>query len=127
MNVKPGDYIVGFETFELEDTVEFLCVTQRGSVKRMAITEFEKSSRNKRGSVLLRELKSNPHRLVGFKKITPDTKLFLVETDQDEHIFVDPSKYRKADRYSNGSYAFDENDRGKARRLKVVIDTVDQE
>ncbi|AIC94511.1 MULTISPECIES: DNA topoisomerase IV subunit A [Shouchella] len=127
MNIKPGDYVVGFETFELEDTVEFLCVTQRGSVKRMAITEFEKSSRNKRGSVLLRELKSNPHRLVGFKKITPDTTLFLVETDQDEQIFVDPTKYRKADRYSNGSYAFDENDRGKARQLKVVVDTTDHE
>ncbi|MFB4211452.1 DNA topoisomerase IV subunit A [Shouchella sp. JSM 1781072] len=125
MNVKPDDFIVGFETFELEDTVEFLCVTQRGSVKRMPITEFEKSSRNKRGSVLLRELKSNPHRLVGFKKITPETKQFMIQTDQDERVLVDPSTYRRADRYSNGSYAYDENERGKAQQLKVVIDTTE--
>ncbi|MFS0786704.1 DNA topoisomerase IV subunit A [Shouchella sp. 1P09AA] len=125
MNVKPDDFIVGFETFELEDSVEFLCVTQRGSVKRMPITEFEKSSRNKRGSVLLRELKSNPHRLVGFKKITSETKQFIIQTDRDERVLVDPSTYRRADRYSNGSYAYDENERGKAQHLKIVIDTTE--
>ncbi|MFB8734736.1 DNA gyrase C-terminal beta-propeller domain-containing protein [Bacillus sp. SL00103] len=38
--------------------------TQRGAVKRMNLSEFDKTSRAKRGVLMLRELKKNPHRIV---------------------------------------------------------------
>ncbi|GAF14082.1 topoisomerase IV subunit A [Bacillus sp. JCM 19046] len=122
MNLKDGDAIVAVEAFELEETVEFICATQRGAVKRMAITEFEKSSRAKRGLLLLRELKSNPHRLIGLQRITEQNQAFVIETETDEDVFIQAKDYRKSDRYSNGSYAFDQNALGDARLLKPFID-----
>ena len=44
-----------------------MIVTQRGSVKRMKLDEFEITSRAKRGVVILRELKANPHHVIGFE------------------------------------------------------------
>lgn len=122
MNLKDDDYIVAVEAFELEETVEFICATQRGAVKRMAITEFEKSSRAKRGLLLLRELKSNPHRLIGLERITDQHQSFVIETDSNEDVFIQAKDYRKSDRYSNGSYAFDQNVLGLARSLKAYLD-----
>ncbi|WP_078391067.1 DNA topoisomerase IV subunit A [Shouchella patagoniensis] len=127
MNLKEGDEVVGVEAFGLEETVEFICATQRGAVKRMAITEFEKSSRAKRGLLLLRELKSNPHRLVGFRRIKSQSDKFIISTENEKQVVVSPKEYRRSDRYSNGSYAFDQHELGNAVSMRHSIDTTNFE
>lgn len=121
INLKESDSCIGAEAFGLEDSVEFLVATHRGAVKKMAITEFEKSSRAKRGVLMLRELKNNPHRLVGLKRVRSQDETFAIETAKGDMIEVSPKDYRRADRYSNGSYAFDQHESGDALTLVRVI------
>lgn len=120
INLKDDDFVVGAETFSLDEKVEFILATQRGSVKKMAITEMEKSSRAKRGLVMLRELKSNPHRLVGCKRILAPTDEFLLRTEKGTETTIQAKSYRPSDRYSNGSYAVDTQKEGSLIEMKRI-------
>lgn len=57
VNLKDGDFVASGQVLEESDVL--VLVTQRGSIKRMNRTEFEKTSRAKRGVLMLRELKKN--------------------------------------------------------------------
>lgn len=60
MNLKDGDDI---NSAFLVTTDSFYLLTQRGSLKRMAVDVIAPTSRAKRGLLVLRELKSKPHRV----------------------------------------------------------------
>ena len=60
MNLKDGDVI---NSAFLVTTDSFYLLTQRGSLKRMAVDVIAPTSRAKRGLLVLRELKSKPHRV----------------------------------------------------------------
>ncbi|KMK76337.1 DNA topoisomerase IV subunit A [Alkalihalobacillus pseudalcaliphilus] len=107
INLKADDYVVDASIFTLDEKVEFIVFTHRGAVKRMSISEFDKSSRAKRGLVMLRELKSNPHRLIGCKRVMNATDPFTVVTEKGITEEVIASSYRNSDRYSNGSFILD--------------------
>lgn len=57
VNLKDGDFVASGQVLEEKDVL--VLVTQRGSIKRMNRSEFEKTSRAKRGVLMLRELKKN--------------------------------------------------------------------
>ncbi|MCM2674445.1 DNA topoisomerase IV subunit A [Alkalicoccobacillus plakortidis] len=120
INLKEDDVVIGAETFSLDEKVEFILATQRGSVKKMAITEFEKGSRAKRGLVMLRELKSQPHRLVGCKRILTAGDEFILTTDKGTEETIRAKSYRPSDRYSNGSYAVDTQKEGTLINIQRV-------
>ncbi|WP_412094948.1 DNA gyrase C-terminal beta-propeller domain-containing protein, partial [Bacillus haynesii] len=63
VNLKDGDFVASGQVLDESDVL--VLVTQRGSIKRMNRTEFEKTSRAKRGVLMLRELKKKPHRIAG--------------------------------------------------------------
>ncbi len=110
ISLKENDYVVNADVFTLEENVEFLIVTHRGAVKKVAISEFDKSSRAKRGLTLLRELKSNPHRVVSCTKIRQDDTLaYYLLTEKGTKEEINPNLIRKSDRYSNGSFMVDSN------------------
>lgn len=108
INLKDGDQLVDASTFTLDDKVELLVVTHRGAVKKMAITEFDKSSRAKRGLVMLRELKSNPHRVVACRRIVKSDERYTVFTSKGTTVDIQPKDYRNSDRYNNGSFVIDQ-------------------
>ncbi|MCA1062746.1 DNA topoisomerase IV subunit A [Rossellomorea aquimaris] len=111
INLKEDDYIVAGKV--LSDPVKeyVFLATQRGAVKKMKLTEFEKTSRAKRGVIMLRELKSNPHRVVGIEIAKDTDKVGLItEKGKTEEVIV--SDLRPNDRYSNGSFVIDEKDSG---------------
>ncbi|AJD91133.1 DNA topoisomerase IV subunit A [Jeotgalibacillus malaysiensis] len=109
INLKDGDYVVAAVIADESDSL--IAVTHRGAVKKMAVTEFEKSSRAKRGLIMLRELKKNPHRLVNlFKADQPDQ--FVLETNKGQRAIIHAKQLRNNDRYSNGSFIIDENEKG---------------
>jgi topoisomerase IV subunit A len=111
INLKDGDFVIGGKVVSDSNKQSIFVVTQRGAVKKMKFSEFEVTSRAKRGVVMLRELKSNPHRLAGMEIVRNEeyvsilTKKGIIETIQSSNL-------RPNDRYSNGSFVIDEADSG---------------
>ncbi|WLR43429.1 DNA topoisomerase IV subunit A [Bacillus carboniphilus] len=110
INLKDDDVVVSGQVFS-SDAQDLLLITQRGSMKRMKLTEFERLSRAKRGLLMIRELKTNPHRVISCFVIK-DEKFAFIETNKGmiEQIPID--QLRKSDRYSNGSFYLDEKEAG---------------
>jgi topoisomerase-4 subunit A len=116
MNLKDGDFVTSGKIKDADSNPSIVIVTQRGSVKKMKLSEFELASRAKRGVVILRELKANPHHVIGFVFANNGDTIFI-ETEKGSIETVGVSDLRYNDRYSNGSFLFDENDNGKAKTL----------
>jgi topoisomerase IV subunit A len=119
INLKDGDFVVGGKILTPENKESIVIITHRGSVKRMKIKEFEKATRAKRGVVILRELKANPHRIVGFV-VANDEDTVFIQTEKGKTETVLTADIRFNDRYSNGSFILDENDNGKVTTIWKV-------
>ena len=113
INLKDDDYVVSGVIFNEDEALstELFIATQRGAVKKTKITEFEESARAKRGLVMVRELKSNPHQIAKVKAISKEHYM-IVESSKGQIEQVDPSTMRASDRYSNGSFVLDQSEAG---------------
>ncbi|PAD37996.1 DNA topoisomerase IV subunit A [Terribacillus sp. 7520-G] len=125
MQLKEDEYIVGAQTFGQQHSPSVVVITHRGSAKRMKLKEFEPSGRAKRGVVMLRELKKNPHRIVGFYVLEDAAAIHLVTKDKQDHI-LEPMNLNANDRYSNGSYVLDTDKHGEviATYPEAIYETV---
>ena len=56
---------------------------------------------------MLRELKENPHRIIGMKLLDNKQTLTFV-TEKGEEVQISNANYNFSDRYSNGSFIIDE-------------------
>ena len=112
VNLKDGDEVVSAVMIDPEVKQELVLVTQRGAAKKMKLQEFESGSRAKRGVVMLRELKSNPHRVVAVIGATGKEEV-LLETAKGIRIPLVANSLKNVDRYSNGSFIVDESSDGK--------------
>lgn len=110
INLKDDDKVVSFEIMDDESKAIFI-VTQRGNVKRMALKEVEQTTRALRGTTVLKELKTNPYRIVTTLLVEPTDTVVLL-TKQDEKVEVEASEYRLVDRNSNGSAVVNESKQG---------------
>ncbi|MCM3670840.1 DNA topoisomerase IV subunit A [Mesobacillus maritimus] len=126
INLKDGDYVIGGKVIEADRDQVIIIATQRGAIKKMKLTDFEPTSRAKRGVVVLRELKTNPHRIIGFEVAQNKDELFLL-TEKQQIFSVKPGSLRFNDRYSNGSFLFDENESGKLQELWKVENDLEVE
>ncbi len=109
MNLKDGDSVVSgmiINTNKAENLA--MIVTQRGAVKKMNLTDFDVISRAKRGLLVLRELKANPHRMRLLIEVKMDEETLSILTDENKIFSFKPSDYKISDRYSNGSFLLDE-------------------
>ncbi|MEH7355793.1 DNA topoisomerase IV subunit A [Neobacillus drentensis] len=119
INLKDDDFVVGGKLIQSNNNESILIATQRGSVKRMKLKEFEKTTRAKRGVVILRELKSNPHRIRGFVVANDHDDIFI-QTDKGFTETLKTDNIRFSDRYSNGSFILDEDENGKVTNVWKV-------
>ncbi|MCA1030208.1 DNA topoisomerase IV subunit A [Bacillus timonensis] len=119
INLKDGDKVVSGKMIDPTDTKDIVIVTQRAAVKKMKLKEFEKASRAKRGVVMLRELKNNPHRIVGMV-LVKDTDEVFIKTKNGVIESTLAANLRPNDRYSNGSFLVDVNDTGETEDVWVV-------
>lgn len=116
INLKEDDEVVNGVVIQDEKEEVIVIATHRGAVKKMKIKEFEKMSRAKRGLVMLRELKKDPHRIVGMtvcknnESIQLLTNVMKVETIEIENLSY-------SDRYSNGSFVMDVAETGAVEKL----------
>ncbi|MCM3387832.1 DNA topoisomerase IV subunit A [Ureibacillus chungkukjangi] len=119
INLKDGDLLIAVNLLNSEEKQEVVIVTHRGSVKRMNVTEVEKSTRAKRGVVTLKELKTNPHRIFAVKVVSANDTV-LLETEENVQETIEVKSLSKADRYSNGSLKIDVSNDGELMRVKVI-------
>lgn len=122
INLKDGDYVVGGQIISPDSKESIVISTQRGAVKRMKLSEFEKATRAKRGVVILRELKANPHRIMGFVTAADNDEIFI-QTEKGHIETVRTADIRFNDRYSNGSFILDEGENGKVSTIWKVEGT----
>lgn len=113
INLKKDDWVISGKVFPVKaDDLELFVATQRGAVKKMNISkEFDKTSRAKRGVVMLRELKTNPHRVAGIEIIKGKSRVWL-KTEKGNIESVDTTNLRSSDRYNNGSFVLDTDESG---------------
>ncbi|MFZ3587764.1 DNA topoisomerase IV subunit A [Bacillus sp. DJP31] len=112
INLKDGDFVVSGSVIIPDRSVNLVLVTQRGAAKKMTLSEFEKSSRAKRGVMMLRELKANPHRIVRIIPVVDNKNLLFIQTANNAIETLDPASMRSNDRYSNGSFVVDTDNSG---------------
>ena len=97
INLK-SDRVVSVDNFG-DDTEYITVITEKGTGKRIKLTEFDKSSRAKRGLMILREVKSNPYKVL---------RCFAVPNRDSLGIkgiaisFLKLTDFPIADRYSTG-------------------------
>lgn len=118
INLKEGDEVVSSQIIDPKNDVLVL-TTQRGAVKRMNLSEFDKTSRAKRGVLMLRELKKNPHRIVAVIAAALHDTL-EIDTEKGTTIPLDISTLRANDRYSNGSFIVDEEEQGEVTHVLLT-------
>jgi topoisomerase IV subunit A len=111
INLKEDDYVVSGKVITDPLKQYIFLVTHRGAVKKMKLSEFEKTTRAKRGVIMLRELKSNPHRVVRIE-IVNDTDAIELISKKGKTELVKITDLRANDRYSNGSFVIDEAESG---------------
>jgi len=121
INLKDDDDVVCGLIFPIGANPDLLLATHRGSVKKMSIyNSLEKSVRARRGFVMLRELKKEPHRIRG-ALIVEDGDHVLLRTEKGHSVEIAISDLRHVDRYNNGSFVVDQETDGEIVDVWKVI------
>lgn len=107
-NLKEDDYIVNYVLVDNKyvDLMHVGLITQRGAFKQFKLKLVNKVSRAKRGVLVLRELKTKPHRIAALVPYAQDHVLYITTTS-DRHVKIQTNEYPLGDRYSNGSFVID--------------------
>ncbi|HHY73249.1 MAG TPA: DNA topoisomerase IV subunit A [Bacillus bacterium] len=122
INLKDDDFVVGGFVFNREEKSHVVLVTHRGAAKKMNWNEFEKTSRAKRGVVMLRELKKNPHKVAGILPANENQMVYF-KTEKGFIESLNPVDLKENDRYTNGSFIIDMDEKGEVKEVwKAVID-----
>lgn len=111
IQLKDDEYVVNGQVLDASSDPSLVIVTQRGACKRMSLREFEKSSRAKRGLIMLRELKNKPHRIKGFFVVNDEDTIDF-KTDKNERHQIFPLDLPESNRQSNGSFVIDADNQG---------------
>ncbi len=110
INLRDNDHLVSMEIVE-DDSTSIVIATQRGSVKRMALKELDNGSRAQRGVTILKELKTNAHRVIS-ARLLKNEEIIVLTTDKGKKIPLLSGSLRPVDRSSNGSSIGDEKKDG---------------
>ncbi|CAM3246035.1 DNA topoisomerase IV subunit A [Vagococcus fessus] len=122
INLKEADYVVNGVLIEPDVKTAITLITQRGAVKRMVTQEMPVLSRAKRGLMMIRELKSHPHRLV-FMGLSHSAQ-FEVTTQNNTRYLVGEMDFPLSDRTSNGSFLGDEKKDGEVFEVKTELSVI---
>ena len=97
INLK-DDKVVSVNNFNEIDYISI--IMNKGCGKRVKLSEFEKSTRARRGLMIVREVKTSPYKIV--KTFTVDSKNYIgIKTDEINEIKL--TELSIMDRYSTGN------------------------
>ena len=119
MNLKADDYLINGLLVYSEGDTPIVLITQRGAAKRMLAQEINQLGRAKRGLMVLRELKKNPHRVVYMG--SGENQQVLVTNQKGQSFEVITNQIPINDRTSNGSFIMDEKTGGQIYEVKTQI------
>jgi topoisomerase-4 subunit A len=108
MNVKKDDCIVIHQF--IADATHLLTASNRGAVKRTDLSNFEEGGRAQVGNMLLKDIKSKPHRIVGGALVKGDARIVLKSSESEFETTA--RSIRVTGKYVNGSFVVDENEFG---------------
>ncbi|MFD1455699.1 DNA topoisomerase IV subunit A [Levilactobacillus lanxiensis] len=117
MDLRDDDEVVNLALVTDSDTIAM--VTTRGAFKRLAMKEISVTSRARRGVIVLRELKRDPHQIVDFMTIPSGNPALEIITSRERTHDVMPTDHPLSGRYSNGSFVVDTDVEGQPVRLRV--------
>lgn len=92
------DYVIGASSFN--DSEFALFVTDKGTAKRVKISEFDKMTRARKGLLAIRDVKTNPYHLISLLIITNKKEIGILT---DEIIYHKAVEFPICDRYQTGS------------------------
>ncbi|RHW54618.1 DNA topoisomerase IV subunit A [Lactobacillus bombicola] len=120
VNLKADDFIVSYTLIPSNyiNLVRIGIVTQRGAFKQIKADLINKISRAKRGVLVLRELKSQPHKIASLVSYGQEHVL-VITTSSKRQIMVKTNEFPLSDRYSNGSFVVDTTSDGVPISLKL--------
>ena len=99
INLK-GDVVVSANNFD--SSLEYITIfTDKGTAKRVKIDEFEKASRARRGLVILREVKTNPYKVIS--AITTESRAYIGLKKGEDVDYIKNTEIAISDRYKTGS------------------------
>ena len=124
INLKDEDEVVAMSIIQ-DEKASIIIATQRGAAKRMGLKEFEVAKRAQRGVQILKELKTNPHRVIGALLATNDETIILA-TENHEKVPVQAGTLRLVNRQSNGSAVVDEKKEGSVIQLYKGAPTIEE-
>ena len=111
INLRKDDFVAGAMVYSPEPkVVSAFLATQRGAVKRFNVLEVSMLTRAKRGLMVLRELKSNPHRVVYLDGNITSKQEYVIVSTNGEMKEIRPMDLSLVDRTSNGSALFNDAD-----------------
>ena len=113
INLKDKDAVV-FGGL-VKDNVALITISQRGALKRTALDEFKLGTRAQVGAMLLRDIKSKPHRIIGATLVKGNVYITLYSEKEFETF--NSKEVRLSSRYSNGSFVVDEDSFGKVESV----------
>lgn len=106
IQLKDNDFVINGLPVNIEHDQNLFMITQRGACKRMNISKFEQASRARRGNMMLRELKTKPHRIIYFSTVQSEEKVYI-ETENNTKVDLIPYSLPISERNSNGSFVVD--------------------
>lgn len=120
VNLKDDDFVVGYIWIKPEyiNLMKVGIITQRGAFKQMKLDLINKVSRAKRGVLVLRELKANPHRIAAIVSYAQNHILGLT-TSSARYLQIKTNEFPLGDRYSNGSFILDPKTDGMPVNLEI--------
>ncbi|WP_314111097.1 DNA topoisomerase IV subunit A [uncultured Granulicatella sp.] len=111
INLRKDDFVAGAMVYNPESkVVSAFLATQRGAVKRFNVLEVSMLTRAKRGLMVLRELKSNPHRVVYLDGTITSKQEYVIVSINGEMKEIRPMDLSLVDRTSNGSALLNDAD-----------------
>ena len=100
INLKNDEVVSGILFNENEEYITI--ITDKGTAKRLKLTEFEKGTRANRGLLLMKAIKSNPSKII--KVYIESSKNIINIKTIKETRQVKLTEIPIMDRYSNGSF-----------------------
>ena len=124
INLKEDDILSAMTI--VDDESLLAVVTQRGAFKLMKANELELGSRARRGNLILRRLKKNPHEVAGLTSYPADYdgKLEII-TDRPQIVEVAVADHHVSVAQSNGMFVVDTDSQGTPVWIRQQLTAVD--
>lgn len=101
INLREDEVVSGI-LFNKEENEFITILTDKGTAKRMRFTEIDMGSRGNRGLMFMKEIKSNPSKIVKVYVTNPKNSIMIVSDSYTKETKL--TEIPIMDRYSNGSY-----------------------